>query len=293
MSSRLLLEISPSSCILLIGPHLTSSLLSTASVARVLLSHHSLLCDGIQRIGRIVGSREEQRLVQLLACDPGAANREIVSILAAHGEQEEWLRVCLSESQSLTPLETEGPLLQLLTSFQARGCRLVYTYYDTILGTLLGSSPVLPIGDALTLEQWIEGQMSRLLHINGVYHNTNSLILQPGCYNNRFINVPGLSMLRDLFRSRTVVCVGHDPDHMNPLLTELIHYFLEEDNLIKNPPVYLTSSQLSLPSCFLHLPITKAEESSELHHIIGIGEENDFTSGESMTQFCCLHCITK
>ena len=255
MSRRLLLEVNPSSCILVIGPHLTSSVHQAASSSALTLSHYSLLRNGIRRVGKIF-ENEEQRLLQLLDTDFSAATKETVNILASHGEQEEWLKMCCSTEACDFPVLDRASPLQQLKSLQSRGCRLVYTYYDNILDTALSCSPILPTGDAHKILQWTEGEKAGILHINGIYNNTSSIILQPGDYGNRIAN-SSLFLLKEFFRSKAIICIGHDPDHFNPLMTDFAHCFLEEDKIVKNPPLYLSSTVEPLPPCFLLLPTTR------------------------------------
>ena len=179
MSRRLLLEVNPSSCILVIGPHLTSSVHQAASSSALTLSHYSLLRNGIRRVGKIF-ENEEQRLLQLLDTDFSAATKETVNILASHGEQEEWLKMCCSTEAC------DFPVLDRAKSLQSRGCRLVYTYYDNILDTALSCSPILPTGDAHKILQWTEGEKAlsntaqRTGNTVAVVTIPGSIILQPG-----------------------------------------------------------------------------------------------------------------
>ena len=281
------MEVNPSSCILVIGPHLTSAVHRAAGPSTLTLSHHSLLRNGIHRVGRIC-ENEEQRLLQLLDTDFNAAAKETVDLLARHGEQEEWLRMCCStEACALPVLDIASPLQQL-KSLQTRGCKLVYTYYDSILDTALNCSPIHSTGSAQKLLQWTEEEEAGILHINGTYSDPSSLILQSGDYGNRIAS-NSFSLLREFFRSKAIICIGHDPEHFNPLLSDFAHSFLEEDKIVKNPPLYLSSTVKSLPPCYLLFPITKMEENTQLHHIIGIGEESNFSTGETMTSFLVLN----
>lgn len=279
MSQRHLLEVNPSSCILLIGPHLTRSLLPTAASSTLTLSHHSLLRSGAE-LAEKLSPNQQGALLQQLATDPDAASRETVDILTAHDKQlEEWLRACCSaEDQALSTLRAAF-VPQLLNSLQNRGCKLVYTYYDTLLDQALGSQTILPGRDAVTLLQWIEGKVTGLFHLHGVYSDVSSVVLHPSDYSTHLVKLPVFPQLRDLFRTRTIICLGHDSNYFNPLLTEFAHCFLEEEGIVKNPPLLLTSTSLPLPPCFLPLPVSSGEE-VQLQSIIGIGEEGNFSSGE-------------
>lgn len=279
MSQQQLLEVNPSSCILLIGPHLTRSFLPAATCSTLTLSHYSLLRSGVELAGKL-NPKQQGSLLQLLATDPDAATRETMKILTGHEDKlEEWLKAsCSAEDQTLPTLHA-ALVPQLLCSLQSRGCKLVYTYYDTLLDRALGSQAILPCGDAGTLMQWTEGRQAGLLHIHGVYSDISSMVLHPSDYRTHLAKLPVFTQLRDLFRSRTILCVGHDPEHFNPLLTEFTHCFLEEENVVKNPPIFLSSTSLPLPPCFLLIPISSREE-TQLQAIVGIGEESNFSSGE-------------
>ena len=83
-----------------------------------------------------------------------------------------------------------------------------------------------------------------------------------------------------MFQKRTVVFIGHDAQNMNPLLATMVDMLIKEENTIKNPPLFLSSTTLDVPSCFLHFSISPQEEEA-LHDIIAPGSEKNFIIGES------------
>ena len=74
------------------------------------------------------------------------------------------------------------------------------------------------------------------------------------------------------------------PRSLKPLLVALANTLLLDEKTIRNPPLLLSSTHLSVPQCFLHLPISKAEENA-LHYLIVSGPDSSFIIGE--THYYC------
>lgn len=273
-----LLEVNPKACIIVAGPKITSSCLSPTS-QELKLSYSSLVSDGIEKASRLSNDYQERgRLLQLREASLDAAGREMTSILSRHGALGSWMQDTFVTATHKIRTAHQTPLLQLMQSMQDKDCRLVYTHYDCWLDTLSHTKPVV-LTNTAQLEGWISGEEKGFLHIHGLFSEPASVILHSQAQN--FSQLPGFRKLKELFRKRTIVFVGHETNRLNPLLASLVHIFLQDEDSIKNPPLFMSSTLAQLPPCFLHLPILPREE-SVLHKIIVIGAEGNFTVGEWM-----------
>ena len=286
-----LLEINPATCIVVVGPLVSRSCLSVVPDT-LKLTYTSLIQAGLE----MVQLDERGRLEELVQVDLDAASKELTTVLKRQGDFERWITsscagfTALFKSPSSSQQQHEQEhqqqppqILKLLLNLQASGCRLVYTHYDNILDALAGVIPILPINSD-HLEQWIEGQLKGFLHIHGHYSDSESLILDSSAYESILARQGLFLRLREFFKRRTLILIGHDPDHLNPLLVALANTLLLDEKTIRNPPLLLSSTHLSVPQCFLHLPISKAEENA-LHYLIVSGPDSSFIIGE--THYYC------
>lgn len=269
-----LLEVNPGTCIVVVGPLVARSCLSFVP-GSLKLTYHSLISAGLE----MVKLDERGRLQDLVETDKDAACKELTASLAHQGDLERWINYC-SAIVGLQPLLSshQPPLLQLLLNLQTYGCRLVYTHYDSIMDAISGMKPILSTNSD-QLEQWIDGRLNGFYHIHGHHTDLQSLILYTSAYETMLTKQALFFHLKELFRHRTLVFIGHDPDHLNPLLVKMTQVFLQDENAVRNPPLYLSSSA-SLPPCFLHLPISRHEENT-LHELIIQGSESTFITGRT------------
>ncbi len=265
-----LLEVNPETCIVIVGP-LVSRLCLSVVPNSLKLTYMSLMLAGLD----MVRVHERGQLEGLFQGKLNAATEELCKILKEQGDLEKWLSTC-SGLQSTSLTKSQPPLLQLLLQMQSRGCRLIYTHYDNILDAVAGMIPILPTNDA-HLVQWIEGHLNGFLHIHGHYSDVDSLILHSNAYETGLVKQNWFAQLREFFKRRTVILIGHDPNHLNPLLVKMVNVLLLDDNK-RNPPIFVSSTTNPLPPCFLHLPITEEEENS-LHELMVCGPESSFVIG--------------
>lgn len=264
-----MLEINPGVCIVVVGPVVTSSCLSSSSHQTeqgLSLTYHSVLQEGLKLCDPV----DRDRLQRLLETSIDAVGSELDGILSSQNQQEEWMKVCFQSGSTLH----HTPIIQLLLKLQSQDCRLVYTHYDGLLDSLLGSKPVL-LTDSPSLEHWITGRQPGLLHIHGHHQDPASLVLHSKAYATHLHRQLLSFHLKELFRKRTVVFFGHDTRHLNPLLVTMVEMLIKEDNCIKNPPLFLSSTALSVPVCFLHFPIS----GGALQDLITAAPEKNFVIG--------------
>lgn len=260
-----LLEVNPSACVVVVGPTVARScLLDPPSYLK--LTFHSFLKAG-------------QELLKANECgwnmqDLEKTAKEVDTELSKRGLRDKWIQSHLALSGVQTLSTT--PTIQLLLQLQTQGCKLVYSYYDTILDTIAGTEPVL-LSNAHQVEQWMNGKANGFLHLHGSHSMLSSIVLYTEQYNS-LIKGSGLFVrLKELFRQKTFLFVGHETKQFNPLLSLLVKVFLDDDGIIKNPPLLITSLP-KVPNCFLHLPITEHEENM-LQELISISHEGSFVTG--------------
>ena len=271
-----LLEINPKACIIVAGPQITSSCLSP-TYRELKLSYWSLISDGIERALQLCSDDQERgRLLQSQPDSLDAASREMASILSRHGALGAWMQDTFVTATHKIRTAHQTPLVQLMQTMQENDCRLVYTHYDSWLDTIFHTKPVL-LANTAQLEGWIDGKEKGFLHIHGLFSEPGSVILH--CQAQNFSQLPSFCKLKELFRKRTIIFVGHETNHLSPLLANIAHIFLQDENSIKNPPLFMSSTLGHLPSCFLHLPILPHEE-SVLHELMVIGAEGNFSVGK-------------
>ena len=280
MDRKILLEVNPSSCIIVIGVHYTRSLYE--SVEDVCLSRHHFLRSGIQRAAKWRPD-EWTNLDSLLDASliPDAAiTKARMTIASNEGGIGTWLAETFSNKQQLTKSKVAEPLLQMMKKLQQQGCKLVYSHYDRLLVEALGSEHevILPTCDVTCIKKWITGNKQTVLHLNGVYTQPDSVSLQEvDC--TMFSLSPAYPYLKELFQNRSIVCLGMDPDcSFDPLVDRFIRTCLEEAGNIRSPPLVVSSTDLPLPSTFFHLSIDRQEEHC-LDQIISIGAEENFAAG--------------
>lgn len=266
-----LLEVNPDACIVVVGPLLSRTCLHVVPDS-LKLTYSSLILSGLE----MVHSEEREQLGQLCRDNIDDAAEKICTLLRSLGHIETWIA-----SNAGTPcncIHRQSPLLRLLLEMQSQGCRLVYTHYDNILDVAAGMIPILPINDD-HLEKWLNGQLKGFLHLHGHYSDVDSLILYSSIYDSILSSLNHFSKLQDFFKRRTVIFIGHDPNHLNPLLVRMTNTLLcNESDTIRNPPLFVSSMTPPIPSCFLHLPITILEE--ENFHLFMIpGPETSFVIG--------------
>lgn len=270
-----LLEINPGVCMVVVGPMVTRFCLSDIPPS-LKLSYQTLIQGGLD----LVSIEDERGRLMQLAQDIDNFAKELTSVLERQGVQDQWLQssLALTGVQTLTSTKT----VQLLLNLQSKGCKLVYSFYDTILDTITGTKPIL-LSDTALLEQWLDGQANGLLHIHGIYNNSSSIVLHTNMYDKKVKEQALFLRLKEFFRQRTLIFIGHGDDGLNPLLTHMTQVFLQDDGIIRNPPLFLSSTTVTLPTCFIHLPISQYEE-SVLHEVIAIGSENNFIAGQSWSR---------
>lgn len=270
-----LLEINPGVCMVVVGPMVTRFCLSDTPPS-LKLSYQTLIQGGLD----LVSIDDERGRLMQLAQDIDNFAKELTSVLERQGVQDQWLQssLALTGVQTLTSTKT----VQLLLNLQSKGCKLVYSFYDTILDTITGTKPIL-LSDTALLEQWLDGQANGLLHIHGIYNNSSSIVLHTNVYDKKVKEQALFLRLKEFFRQRTLIFIGHGDDGLNPLLTHMTQVFLQDDGIIRNPPLFLSSTTVTLPNCFIHLPISQYEE-SVLHEVIAIGSENNFIAGQSWSR---------
>lgn len=274
-----LLEVNPDACIVVVGPQLSRTCLHVVPES-VKLTYSSLILSGLE----MVRSDERGRLEELYQVSSDGAAEEICSLLKSLGHFESWITSNAGTPCSCT--HRQSPLLQLLLELHSQGCRLVYTHYDNILDVAAGMIPILPT-NADHLDQWIDGQLKGFLHLHGHYSDVDSLILHTSAYDSILSSWSCFTKLKDIFKRRTVIFIGHDPNHLNPLLVKMTKTFLRDDTeTIRNPPLLVSSMAPPVPSCFLHLPVTRLEEEN-FHLFMTCGPETSFVIGEivSITAF--------
>lgn len=292
-----LLELNPESCIIVIGPSLARSCLPEGEGAgesgdrSLCLSYLSLMLAGAsllgkEQLGDLQGQLKNGDLDKAL---------ELESTLAGRSLRKKWLKesLTLSSTQDKRLSISEG--LQLLLRLQEKGSRLVYTGYDMILDTVAGSTPVLiPPDDephhsssSNILSRWIKGSTNGFLHIHGCISSksetpsSENIVIHHSQYA-PLVNSPLFIPLKELFRHRSILFLGHETDYFNPLLPQMIKILLGENEILKNPPILISSLQHSkVPETFLHLQISKYEESHYLQELINETKgETSFISGQ-------------
>lgn len=269
-----LLEVNPGSCIAVVGPAVTRLCLSEIPDS-VKLSHHAFIRAGTD----LLGVDERGRLQELEEeGDWNSIAKELDYLLTEKKMKDQWIQTHLSLPGVHT--QTTNPTLQLLFNMQRQGCKMVYTYYDNFLDTIGETQPVLLSDENLT-EQWIQGQTEGFLHIHGCISNTASLVFHDSHYTSHVINQILFVKLKQLFLQRSVLFIGHDADYINPLLITMVQVLLQEEGVIKNPPIFLSSLTHSLiPDCFLHLPLSKSDK-TPLHELIVISKDSSFMTGNN------------
>ena len=265
-----LLEVNPETCIIIVGPLVSRSCLSVVPNS-LKLTYKSLMLAGLE----MVRVQDRGRLEGLFQVNFDAASEELNKVLKEQGDLEKWISICSSLQSSLVS-KNHPPLLQSLLQMQSRGCRLIYTHYDNILDAVAGMIPILPTND-VHLDQWIEGHLNGFLHIHGHYSDVDSLILHSTAYDTFLAEQNFFTRLQEFFKRRTIILIGHDPNHLNPLLIKMSNVLLLDDNM-RNPPLFVSSTTNSVPPCFLHLPITEREEDN-LHDLLVCGAESSFVIG--------------
>ena len=272
-----LLEINPDTCIVVVGPLVSRSCLSVPPSASMKLSYQSLMLAGLE----MVRLDERGRLEDLFQVDLDAASEDICATLKRQGDFDKWITYSCSglSASTVAASSQQPPILDLLLKMQSQGCRLVYTHYDNILDAVAGMLPILPTNED-HLEQWVSGHLKGFLHIHGHYSDIDSLVLHSSAYDTFMARESFFVRLKELFRRRTLVLIGHDPDHLNPLLAKMANAFLSDETTIRNPPLFVSSTTSPLPSCFLHLPITRVEEYF-LQELLVCGPESSFIIGKS------------
>ncbi len=279
-----LLEVNPETCIVIVGPLVSQSCLPVVPDS-LKLTHKSLMVAGTQLV---LATDERGRLEELFQVDFDAASEELCTVLKRQGDLERWMSSCcctgVQSGMRITtgsPIVTPAPILQLLLKIQNEGCRLVYTHYDNTLDTVAGMIPILPT-HGHHLDQWITGHLKGFLHIHGHYSDTDSLMLHSTTYDNLpSSRLTCFEQLRDLFRRRTLLFIGHNPAHLNPLLVKMVNTLLldNDETTVRNPPLFISSTTEPLPSCFLHLPIREEEEGC-LEGLVVCGPETSFVIGQ-------------
>lgn len=285
-----LLELNPGSCVIVVGPGLARTCLSggdggpDGGERGPCLSYMSLMRAGVS----LLGEEQRGRLQEGLENGSPDAALELESSLASKSLRGKWLRESLTLPPSMHP--HLSPTLELLLKLQEKGSRLVYTGYDTILDTVAGSRPVLLVApshpQSNSLSRWIKGSSNGFLHIHGCIScstdiQLQNIVLHQSQYQTVIKDSPFFLSLRELFRQRSLLFIGHETDSFNPLLSQMIKNFLEEDEVVKNPPIFMSSlPQSKVPNCFLHLPISKHEECHCLHDLINESKEgSSFLTG--------------
>jgi hypothetical protein len=234
------------------------------------LSLESFLQVGLELVKNERGMSEEERAVDA---------REIDILVTKNGLREQWIDAHLKLSGSQTLSNT--PAVQILRKLQLQGCRLVYTHYDTVLDTIFGTEPIF-LSDSAKLEQWMAGKLHGFLHLHGCHMDHSSLVLHSDHYDTIVKKTPLFLQLKKYFKQKSVIFIGHDNTRLNPLLPTAVQVFLDEEGIIKNPPIFV-SSLPSLPESFLHLPILKSQENS-INDIISTSNGNSFTTGNKSSE---------
>ena len=260
-----LLEVNPSACVVVVGPSVSRScLLEPPDCLK--LSFHSFLNAGQEMLANERGCS----LQHVKETSP----EEIQAKLSERGLKRAWIHSHLA----LTGVQTLSttPTMQLLLQLQNKGCKLIYSFYDTILDTIAGTEPVMLKNKEL-IEEWIDGKINGFLHIHGCHTMVSSIVLCSEQYDTQIKGSDSFAELKRFFRQKTLLFIGHETEHFNPLLSLMTQAFLNDDGIIKNPPLFVTCL-LDIPNCFLHLPILVHEENL-LQELIAISHEGSFVTG--------------
>lgn len=222
------LGVDPHRAVLVIGPQLTAECLGSSDIP-IFLSYQAIVEDGIQcalDLERFESTAEREHRESLLRSayelEPTFAAYKIVETLRGQGQYEQWLKE-LFQSSLDQKLSGDHELLHQLQALQKQGVRLVYTHYDEMIATALGMAVVVP-EDVAGVRLWAEG-LPVILNVHGAISKLESLKLACIGYETALAGCPTAQLVQSQFHHKTVIVLGMDEPHYDPLLPKLLGTF--------------------------------------------------------------------
>ena len=317
-----LLEVNPPACVFVVGPRLAADVAASPSLG---YGHtvREVVAAALESEQAFAAEEELKRLAQGLmeACrqNPGLAARDAVEMLKRRGRYGVWLQrtfgggpcntdagagtrsgddaVHAQERKPAARGLSSAPGLKLLLHLQQRGALLVYTHCDTVLDDVAGTTPVL-MSERANFHKWAVGEVAGFLHVNGVYSQPESVLLDGATYDHSLAqSMPAAyATLKKILKHRLTIFVGFREDSADALLMQkMLLSFYSDEGSVRNPPILLTApvsrqtnrEAVGTGDGFLRLCVP-ADEVQSLDALITVGSEKNFAIGMWCHQVLCL-----
>ena len=234
-------SVDPERCICLIGPGISAACLPSPSPTT--FTYKGMVDSGIRKLieAEAHGSGEERVRRETLLwnayeLEPVFAANKIAESLRFHGLYEQWIGDVFSSVRSLQLARSSSSVLDHLATMRDKGALLAYTHYDTVLSSGLGLAPVL-LENEDGVKQWAMGRTSGLLYLHGVHSLPGEMKWDCLAYPYSVGDSPGARLVKELCRTRTVVCIGFDGEYFDPFLPKFASVFCAHSK----PPLVLAS----------------------------------------------------
>ncbi len=254
-----ILQLDPERCICVLGPQIAAQCLEflasngerTAAIsAPPALSYKGLVELGVQKLLEVESfasngerARRETLLMNTYELEPCFAANKVTESLRAHRLFESWVTQVFSSlqvPQAIRKGMAAHPTIKYLLALQAKGLRLAYSHYDTVLATALGELPVL-LENEDGVRRWYHNSRTSggggLLYLHGLHAFPASMKWDCVSYPSGVGDSPGAKVLKEVCKNKMVMFIGFDGDFFDPFLPKFASSFCDP---LKVPPLFVT-----------------------------------------------------